>query len=299
MKKKTQSEMVYHYTSAEGLHGILSSGTLYFTDSLFLNDPSERKNFYTILKQLLDQWNHEAAAALKKRYFSQESSVFESLTDANPADEKMCRYFVLSCSMEKDSLPMWNYYTHRVRAAGYNIHLDTAALLHQMQMHPVVQMISEGESVLCHKIIYEEEQKQAELGKLLFRFREKWELCCKEEEREHLMMLLDKSFERLSLFYKDGAFAHEKELRIVLAASNGKLHKLPVEDGSGPYRFRSVRGVQVPCLALDVLEKGTVIRGVTTGPVLDKELAVNGVEYMLYYYGFPQTCKVSSVPLRY
>ena len=97
------------------------------------------------------------------------------------------------------------------------------------------------------------------------------------------------------MFYKDHAFSHEKEVRIVVTSDNGHVHKL--DDVS--YQFRKVRGIQVPYLAVNVREKGKTINGVTAGPAMAKDMAVNGVEYLLHYYGFSQICKVSSVPLRY
>ncbi|MCB6992456.1 DUF2971 domain-containing protein [bacterium 210820-DFI.6.37] len=302
---------IYHYTSAEGLHGILSSGTLHFTDSLFLNDRNERKNFYMTLERELRRWQPESAlererweTELRKRlyirYFKGPETIFQKLTATDPAQEAAARYFVLSCSEESDSLPMWNYYTHSIHAAGYNIHFDTGQLLSQLRQHPAFLHFSGSAPLLYRRVTYDEKQKARDIGKLLERFSYRWDLCGGKKEQERLLQMLDKAFERLSLFYKDKAFAHEKEVRIVIASNNRTIHQPSAKKlTGGSYQFHKAQDTQIPCLALDVLEKGKAIAGVTAGPALDKQLAVNGVEYMLYYYGFPQTCKVSSVPLRY
>ena len=60
-------EIIYHYTSSGGLHGILSSGILYFTDSLFLNDRSERKNFYQMLERYLGEGESALCRAQRGR----------------------------------------------------------------------------------------------------------------------------------------------------------------------------------------------------------------------------------------
>lgn len=302
-------QKIYHYTSADGLHGILSSGTLYFTDSLFLNDRSERKNFYvTLEKELIcrqsaretEPGKAELSELLQIRYFKGKETIFQRLTATDPAQEQAARYFVLSCSEESDSLPMWNYYTHSIHASGYNIHFDTKKLLDQLKQHPAVSLFSGSAPLLCRRVIYDETKKRRGIQTLLDLFCRRWRDCSGQRARERLLNMLDKAFERLSLFCKDRAFAHEKEVRIVIASDNRTIHRSSsqkVEGGS--YQFHKVEDAQVPCLALDVLEKGRVITGVTAGPALDKEMAVNGAEYMLYYYGFPQTCKVSGVPLRY
>ncbi len=297
----TQSfpETIYHYTSASGLRGILSSGILFFTDSQFLNDRSERKNFYQLLADRLKGWVPDMKEVLEHRYFGRQSSVLRSLSMAEPADQGASRYFVLSCSQEKDSLPMWNYYTRGARAAGYNIHFSTRALVKQLQEHPLIQRINCQPRILCGRVIYEDKEKELGLEGLLQEISQKWREKQDERYREELLLRADLAFEKMSLFYKDQAFAHEKEIRIVIPSDNRQIHSLSEDNDESPYRFREVRGAQVPYLALDVLEKGTAITGVTAGPALDEEIAVKGVEYMLYCYGFPQTCKVSAVPLRY
>ena len=308
-------EIIYHYTSSGGLHGILSSGILYFTDSLFLNDRSERKNFYQMLERYLGEGESALCRALRGRYFGGQENIYRRLASVDPAEEKACRYFVLSCSREQDSLPMWNYYTRGIHAAGYNLHFKTDLLLTQLGGNPLLRKLTGGEPILCRAVLYEEEEKTVCLRRLLQAFSLKWKALASKEEREWLLEALDRCFEKMSLFYKDKAFSHEREVRVVIPTNNRRVRWIAEEEAgekSGAkaeeeteketaktYRFREVRGAQVPFLALDVLEKGTVIAGVTAGPALDKEMAVKGVEYMLHHYGFPKTCKVSSVPLRY
>lgn len=296
-------ETVYHYTSSNGLHGILSSGILYFTDSLFLNDRNERKNFYLLLEEYLKTGPCREADLLLARYFQKPDYIARCLERVDPADEKAVRYFVLSCCREKDSLPMWNYYTRSTHAAGYNIHFQTKSLVRQLKEHPFLKSREGDAALLCREVVYRESVKRQVLRRVLENFDEQWKKAGSRKSRRSLLESLDRAFEQLSLFYKDEAFAHEKEIRIVISVSNGSLCR-PAGRGEGEaaqpfYRFRQVRGAQTPYLALDVLEKGRGITGVTAGPALDKEMAVKGVEYMLYFYGFPQTCKVSAVPLRY
>lgn len=298
MNMKTLPETIYHYTSADGLHGILSSGVLYFTDSLFLNDRSERKNFYRILGACLESWDSPLSRGLRERYFGRRGYVARSLLAMNPADGKAARYFVLSCSREKDSLPMWNYYTHSLRAAGYNIHFHTRHLLKALDAQPEAARLRDKDGLLCRAVVYEDRRKREEIRGILHAFCLKWERMNTDEERGFLLLALDRCFEKASLFCKDKAFAHEREIRIVIPSRNERIQFSSGREDA-PYQFRKVRGIPIPFLALDVLEKGRVITGVTAGPALDKDLAVRGAACMLHHYGFPRTCRVSSVPLRY
>lgn len=298
MSMKTLPGTIYHYTSADGLHGILSSGILYFTDSLFLNDRSERKNFYRILRECLKGWDSPLSRELAERYFGRQGYVLRSLGEPDPSDRTASRYFVLSCSEEQDSLPMWNYYTHSLHAAGYNLHFDTRRLIEVLNAQPVASALTGGEKILCRRIVYENERKAEEIRSMLRVFSDRWNCRENPEERENLLYALERCFEKMSLFYKERAFSHEKEIRLVIPSGNEQIQRSPQGKGA-PYQFRKVRGIQVPFLALEVLDKGTVITGVTAGPALDKEMAVRGAAYMLHHYGFPKTCRVSSVPLRY
>ncbi len=294
MIKGTLPETIYHYTSSDGLHGILSSGTLHFTDSLFLNDSRERKEFYSLLEEEVRTWNSPFREFLMERYFNGRGFAAGDLEAEDPSQEETSRYFVLSCSLEKDSLPMWNYYIGKIHAGGYNIHFRTSELLELLCRDPVVQKAAGGRRLLCGPVIYRDREKRKKIRELLDQIP-----VLLGAGKKGCVKTLDRALEKMSLFYKDGAFSHEREVRIVIPSANGTIYRLGAEAGEGIYRFRKVRAAQVPYLALDVLEKSRAISGVTAGPALDKELAVKGVEYMLCYYGFPQTCRVSAVPLRY
>ena len=295
MEDRGLPKRIYHYTSAEGLHGILSSGTLYFTDSLFLNDRNERKNFYLTLKEYLLHSDLDPLFrdVVLDRYFGENDYITRQLQATDPAEAGASRYFILSFSKDRDSLPMWNYYARNIHAAGYNIHFDTKELIRQLKRHPLVcQLKSRRAPVLYRDVVYDQTRKVEELSQMLYQIQG----CFKQAPlRAEFFRRMDDMFEEMSLFYKDSAFSHEREVRIVVTTDNGHVHKFD----AAAYQFRNVCGIQVPYLAINVLEKGKTITGVTAGPALAKEMAVNGVEYLLHSFGFPETCKVSSVPLRY
>ena len=55
------SSIIVHYTSPEGLKGIIENRTLRFTDSEYLNDKSEGKLIYDTLEFCIDYKKYEEA----------------------------------------------------------------------------------------------------------------------------------------------------------------------------------------------------------------------------------------------
>ena len=49
------SEHLYHYTNGQGLKGILENGKVWMTRIDFLNDPTERTHFSTVLKTIISE----------------------------------------------------------------------------------------------------------------------------------------------------------------------------------------------------------------------------------------------------
>lgn len=116
----------YHYTSPEGLVGIVKNRNIYFTDCQFLNDYKERLNINDELEYF---WNSEKSNYDKKFRDLVEKIHIEVFEDDDfyyidgEEEQKMNRYFVMSTSMKKDSLGMWKYYSKNGSYNGYCVGL--------------------------------------------------------------------------------------------------------------------------------------------------------------------------------
>lgn len=55
------SSMLFHYTTAEGLKGIVETNELWASSAYFLNDSAEVTYGYGVLRQVLDEWLCSAA----------------------------------------------------------------------------------------------------------------------------------------------------------------------------------------------------------------------------------------------
>jgi hypothetical protein len=56
LKQKPHAGVVYHYTTADGLKGIIEGGVLWATSAYYLNDSTEIMYGYRLLSDVLDDW---------------------------------------------------------------------------------------------------------------------------------------------------------------------------------------------------------------------------------------------------
>ena len=123
--------VIYHYTNAAGLQGIVASGQLWATDYRFLNDSSEFRDGISLLGQEL---------ALQR-------SIIESYFDSWPLIEDLIRYagqdnytaMVFSLTTDGDLLSQWRGYNNgKGFAIGFNTdHLINNSHRQKFELFPV------------------------------------------------------------------------------------------------------------------------------------------------------------------
>jgi hypothetical protein len=94
--------MVYHYSDASGLRGILESGQLWLSDIFSLNDPSELKHGISYVTEMLKE--RAAYGTAEAKGFAEHFEHF-FLTGL----EKTAHYFVLSLGSNGDHLAQWRW----------------------------------------------------------------------------------------------------------------------------------------------------------------------------------------------
>ena len=106
-------DIVYHYTSPDGLYAIFESGNLRFTDYRFLNDKHEYVHINEPLALAMEQ--------VKNQLKHPEN--LDGLLDAIAEVERKqpAKHYVFCTSLSPDSLSMWNYYNRGASYQGYNI----------------------------------------------------------------------------------------------------------------------------------------------------------------------------------
>jgi len=104
-------EILYHYTNAAGLKGILESGKLWLSDIRSLNDPSEISHpFSRVISTLQEVVASSHPAGTK---FTNNIKVFAE----SGLLQKVAHFFVCSFSSEPDDLYQWQSYAEQ--ASGY------------------------------------------------------------------------------------------------------------------------------------------------------------------------------------
>lgn len=107
---------VWHYTSAQGLVGILTNRELWATESTGLNDVSEIREGFTYIRKWLAGRREQVAPVLGR--------LAKKGGDAFTTAQRM---FVLCASMEGDDAGQWRLYGGP--RAGYAVELDPATPL--------------------------------------------------------------------------------------------------------------------------------------------------------------------------
>lgn len=136
-----ESEYFYHYTTVEGLRGIIENKCLWATEIGFLNDPSETHYIEDIIRQICKK-----SPDCKKIYDYFNSESYKSLFFDNTSK------YIISMSEARDSLSMWNYYA---KGNGYCIKFKKSELYKtnlsdEDESHPNM-IVDEIEVIYDHK----------------------------------------------------------------------------------------------------------------------------------------------------
>lgn len=296
----------FHYTSPEGLIGILKTRTFFFTDSQFLNDFREKININEELdlfwRRNRRNYDREFYNLLNRiRVTQYEDSGFSYIDNYT---EKPCRYFVLSLSMDGDSLSMWKYYSKTGDYNGYCIGLFSHALTDEW-----IDRIT-GAAVIASMVEYYTEDKQEIITRVVERLFTIW------QSYERSPLLDEKIIKEFTswisveaLFFKDQCFEDEKETRYVAIVPTDKLKDLQYEYKGNKYKmydFRIVNGMFIPYIKMPFNDWNRdvcwAINSIRIGPSGNADQKEAGLKQFIRSLDYDfEKCAVmkSKVPVRY
>jgi hypothetical protein len=271
---------LFHYTSAEGLKGIVSGRSLWATNIEYLNDTTEFKHGEEVMRKIV---------ASRKRGTKGDRREFFDTLEKSPSFFKAEDVFVISLSEANDLLSQWRGYTPS--NCGFCIGFDPQNLT------SASWVLDKMELVRC---IYEADD-QNELGKtILDSCLEDWVKQREAERREantfrNLSSIA--SFKIYSTFaaaaMKHCTFAEEKEWRLLGLCRDLRR-----------FQFRPGKSSLTPYIELKWGEGTTAqnaqpIRSVTVGPCPDPELGLKSVGRLLNSCGLESVrVKSSQIPFR-
>lgn len=285
IEKGADDTLLYHYTSPAGLLGICNTSAFWLSDSDFLNDSSESAYFYNIFQEVVhsedDERKKEKIFKFNAGMFSLYHASFRTSHRETAQRIKETRY-ILSMSLDRDNINLWNYYTKNDHSLGYSIGMRKDAFEY-LYRH------DEDESLLAGKVIYDPDKQIQLLTELCEDY---WKLYLTLQhtyQRNYLYEKMEDNIVRYSVFMKNPVFAHENEYRIAVVrlGSNATQERL----------FREMNGAFIPYITqpinlLDIVEIGI-------SPTHRTEFVTRSLEELLEAKGINATIYNSEVPLRY
>ena len=279
------NETVFHYTSPDGLLGILENGnTFWFTHSSFLNDIEEGKDIIRIYHEQLESLeekgeidsefkNHVSAIDSIDYWFTYEIKKETLEYKEHEVDNYICCF-----SKNADSLPMWNYYSINRRYEGYNIELDFSG--------------HDDERILFYPVIYNDSKKNKLLAKLIV---DVYQKCPNDDEYYDLAkFVLKVKLAEASMAFKNECFQHEGEIRAVV-----KIPRELCEKDDRCIKYRTKQGYIIPYIERQFSKE--IVKGINCAPLIDYKTNDEAIRQLLNRNGYSKDIPInkSKIPIRY
>ena len=192
--------IIYHYTSATGLLGILTNKKLWFTRWDSLNDTSENLIVHDCIEEALNQYAYEPQFV---EYVREINNVHRECKKEGDIDRNL---YLASFSSNADSLALWNCYCKEARCDGYCIGFDNPNLFRD---YPVI----------LAKVLYDKEEQMHVVHQVLKRLFRIYDSYIKNEDTtpdtfKVIGDAFDFVFENIGIFFKHSAFKGEEEVRV-------------------------------------------------------------------------------------
>lgn len=278
-------DKLYHYTSAEGLKGILQSGQIYATNVLYLNDTAELADSVRTLEAVMESESKDLPVELA---FMLKVLIPHHLQEL-PID-----YFVVCFCEDGDLLSQWRAYG--TQGTGYSIGFATRALmglgrrLQKIEYDPQVKarLIKERFSII-------KEVLKPIMGELEIRADEDMSIL------NSFALAIAVGFTPMLASMKNQKFSEEREWRLVIMQARPTVR--PRDDSSLPVQFRVSSGRVVPYVSLSWLQgQARLARPIASlrhGPASDSALTKRALSDLLEECGLNGVeVSGSDIPLR-
>ncbi len=248
--KKDREPVLYHYTTYPGLEGIVRSKSLWCSKIQFLNDRTELKDGFQILKAVCQSRAKEHALILE---ILNRINAYESIN-----------VFVCSFTEERDLLSQWRGYGGN---GGVSIEFSFNKLLQH----------AERAAFMLMKVIYDPSEKWKKTEDFLER------IVFRNSDPSLTADQVIASFLPTAMCLKNQAFREEKEWRLMSRPTNNYDQNLGVRastSGLVPYLQFSLGTSEKPLLSeLQPWRdnEDICITGVMVGPHPEQELQMDAV----------------------
>lgn len=307
-------DLLYHYTTPDGLTGITGGEDLIFrfSQSDFLNDSSEGldifEHYYAVLEEmrnrgdLCEEFYSDAIALNKKNTLQQSLYCYDPITECTTVDDFTYRSFVCCFSKAEDALPLWNGYASNGGYSGYSLGLPYVELdslnpykiQEQLQKSMKVRRESntdfERQLFLdCYSgsVIYDDTEKRTLLEDYITKIANS-SLTNKQYKLKEMLCFFRP-------FFKNMSYAHEKEYRLLILIADKEPEILA---STGLIKTRTKGMYLIPYV--EVSFKKDWLKQVCMSPTTNYEDVKYSLNDYLRRNGYEdvEVCK-SSRPVRY
>lgn len=299
-------KLVYHYTSPDNFLSILKNGKLWFSDCQFMNDRSEYVYIKDVYKEaikgtfLARQYNlldyaltpySSKGLVIKDKYSASKNEMIIETQKTVPM-----RYYILCASLEPDIHSLWSYYSKNNHYQGYNLGVDVNLLVDSISK----SVITTAANIIHGEVVYDRETQVKQINEIIKEIDEQYNIT----EQKKTSKILDDKYKSIlaiairqrCMFFKNPAFAHEKEYRFVVEAPykkidlEGTMAKLDFHIGPSGL---IVSHLEIP-FDLEAIE------AISLAPMMEREVAEQGIKIFLgNYFKKEIIVKFSQIDLRY
>ena len=264
-------EVVYHYTSADGLNGILQSQELRLTRWDCLNDISENVYIHDVIRECIQEM--EADETFKRNVGALNQII---LSYKHPHSSVQTE--------NGDCLPLWTYYTKSAQSNGYCVGFNSDSFSFK------------GTSFSMCGVIYNRSVQKQLINKFLQQF---FVLYNSDIASGHtnagaklsLVHVFSDFVSSVGCLFKHPSFEYEEEIRVLARINAQKA----IDEKR--IKIRCSNGILIPYIAMKFEQSG--IKCVKSSPTLDAATAYNGIRTAQTLYKYPRfEIEHSSLPLR-
>lgn len=301
-----KSDPIFHYTSCDGLLGILQKDgpVLWFSQYDSLNDTTEGVHVISIYQCVCDTLFNEGQIdrPFYQAIYNLEpmtTDVFTYSEGPSNTDEQQeeitdwckrqeAQKYICCFSKNRDSLPMWNYYTKGDKYEGYNI----GFCLWRTKQHDVQDYYGKGYKLDFFTVIYEDQEKKRIIQDTIKGLYSFYKDGSKKDALPRIQNILSYFLRDLSLKFKQECFQHEQEVRGILTVPKGStLFKV---------KYRSKAGYIIPYI--EFAFPSEIISGITVGPLLHDKAAITNIRQFAKDHCYllnDDDIQASKIPIRY